>query len=98
MTDELLTPGEAKEAMGGMVVPEEVADYWWELTQKLLGAQLAKAKTLLEAEHKAEIRQLISIIREYKLESASVRDDVLGEKAIGWKLLWQVLKSRYGGE
>ena len=37
--DTVMKPSEAKEAMGGMVVPEEVAETWWDLTSKLLETQ-----------------------------------------------------------
>ncbi|KKM70642.1 hypothetical protein LCGC14_1438720 [marine sediment metagenome] len=36
--------------------------------------------------------RVLSIIKEYSLESASARDDSLELRAIGWKLLWQALK------
>ena len=35
--------------------------------------------------------KIIGIIKEYKLESVAVRDDVLEKKGIGWGLLWQAL-------
>lgn len=51
-------------------------------------AQLAKAEPIIREERE----RITKIIKEYGLESASVRDDVLERKATGWKLLWQSLK------
>ncbi len=50
-------------------------------------------KALLPDEE--EIRkQIVSIITEYSLESASARDDSLERRAKGWELLWQALKGK----
>lgn len=60
-------------------------------------AQHDKDSALLQPKIEEATKQIVSIIKEYRLESASARDDELVLRAKGWKLLWQALSGK-GGE
>ena len=55
----LLTEEEAKESMGGMVVPQEVHDIWWELTSKLLKAQRDLTASIKDVRYKQAVKDSI---------------------------------------
>lgn len=56
-----------------------------------LGQLFAELRDFIQ---KSERERIANIIKEYKLESASARDDSLEMRATGWKLLWQALKGK----